>query len=180
MFHHHGRMHTYEAYRPGCANSHDEATCNECVYRGTSDIVYRENDGKILARRAEDGDADAVMEEDEQDEQFLADASSQYDSLLDGILHQKAMDEDMDIEEDETDSTDDDREDEYCVHRKCDGVRDIALVGEVSTPSHPITISHLISILTDRLQARASVEPLPVLRPCARMGRTRRPRALSR
>ncbi|KAJ8588677.1 hypothetical protein M405DRAFT_819370 [Rhizopogon salebrosus TDB-379] len=143
-FNHNGRIHTYEAYRPGCVNSHDEATCHGCRYRGTDEIIYREDDKRYLPGRSDNGgddaDADTIMEEEredeDEDEQFLADAVSQYGPLLDGILHQRGdapmlMDEDSDIATDDADvATDDDRDEEYCVQRKCDGVRDIALVGE--------------------------------------------------
>jgi len=142
VFHHHGRMHTYEAYQPGMANSHDEARCKGCQYRGTSDIIYRENDEDYLtgappARSLSDRDASV----EEEDEQFLADASSQYDQLIDSILGQKgdamAMEEDTDDEEDTADVGDATMnyscDEEYWVKRKCNGVLDIALVGEVST-----------------------------------------------
>lgn len=117
-------MHTYEAYQPGVANSHDETRCKGCQYRGTSDIIYREND-----------------------QQFLADASSQYDQVIDGILGHKGdamtMEEDTDSEEDASDivdaAMDYNCDEEYWVQRKCNGVLDIALVGEVST----LITSHL-------------------------------------
>jgi len=68
----------------------------------------------------------------------LADASSQYDQLIDGILGQKedgmALEEDTDSEEDTADvmdaTMDYNCDEEYCVQRKCNGIRDIALVGE--------------------------------------------------
>jgi hypothetical protein len=88
-------------------------------------------------------------EDEDEDEQFLADAVSQYGPLLDGILHQRGdapmlMDEDSDIATDDADvATDDDRDEEYCVKRKCDGVCDIALVGEVSP--HPSPISYTLT-----------------------------------
>jgi len=162
-------MYSYEAYRPGHANSHDEETCNGCIFRGTSEIIYRENDEQYLAKHSEDDeDSDADMEDDEGDEEFMANASAQYDPLLDSIFEDA---------EDAMDATDDDRDEEHLVHRECDGVRDIVLVGEVSVPSHLIITSLIIFIFTDRLQARASMEPLQVLRPRSRMGRARRTHA---
>lgn len=119
---HHDRTYTYEAYRPGLANSHDEATCRGCQYRGTCNIVYREHDDQFLAERSpqgDEGDTDADVDVGDDDGQFLQDASAQYDTVIDDIF--EAMDEDSDYESDE---------EEYCVERKCNGVLDIALVGE--------------------------------------------------
>jgi hypothetical protein len=121
---------TYEAYRPGSTNSHDEATCRGCKYRGTCNIVYREHDDQILGERStQDDESDANVEDDGQ---FLHDASAQYDSVIDDVFRQKdddAMDEDTDT--DLTFASDDENDDEeYCIERKCNGVLDIALVGE--------------------------------------------------
>lgn len=129
---HHDRTYTYEAYRPSSANSHDEATCRGCQYRGTCNIVYREHDDQFLAERSsqsDEGDADIDVGED--DGQFLQDAA-RYDSVIDDVFRQKDN-EDMD-EDSATDlafaSDDEGDEGEYCVERKCNGVLDIALVGE--------------------------------------------------
>ncbi|KAG1871569.1 hypothetical protein F4604DRAFT_1881062 [Suillus subluteus] len=130
---HHDRTYTYEAYRTGSTNSHDEATCRGCQYRGTCNIIYREHDDQFLAERSsqiDEGDADVDVGED--DDQFLQEASVQYDSVIDDVFRQRddeAMDEDTDTDlafasDDESD------EEEYCVERKCNGVLDIALVGE--------------------------------------------------
>ncbi|OAX30984.1 hypothetical protein K503DRAFT_788123, partial [Rhizopogon vinicolor AM-OR11-026] len=123
-FYHRGRVHTYEAYRPGIANSHDEATCKGCLFRGTCDIIYREDD--VYYAGVDADQVDAAMEDD--DEQFLVAASSQYGLLIDSILDQRghAMEEETDVEEDVTCDCDE----EYWVQRKCNGVLDIALVGE--------------------------------------------------
>jgi hypothetical protein len=51
VFRHRGHVHTYEAYRRGCANSHDEATCRGCQFRGTCDIFYREDGDPYLPGR---------------------------------------------------------------------------------------------------------------------------------
>ncbi|KAG1725395.1 hypothetical protein EDB19DRAFT_1644065, partial [Suillus lakei] len=90
-FQHHDRTYTYEAYHPGSTNSHDEATCRGCQFRGTCDVVYREHDDQFLAERSQ-----GVVEND--------------------------ADVDVDVDESE--------DEEYCVTRKCNGVLDIALVGE--------------------------------------------------
>ncbi|OAX41019.1 hypothetical protein K503DRAFT_736495 [Rhizopogon vinicolor AM-OR11-026] len=124
VLNHHGSAYTYEAYHPGKVNSHDEATCEGCLYRGTCDIIYRENDDYLL-EGSDDGDADVAMEE-EDDARFIARASSQYDQHIDNILAQRGdvMEEDTDVEDA------DNRHVEYSVQRKCNGVLDIALVGE--------------------------------------------------
>ncbi|KAG2066681.1 hypothetical protein BDR04DRAFT_1121022 [Suillus decipiens] len=130
---HHDRTYTYEAYRPCSANSHDEVTCRGCQYRGTSNIIYREHDDQFLSERsvqADEGDAD--VEDDEDDGQFLQDASVRYDSIIDDVFRQRddeAMDEDADSEPAFA-SDDDESDEEYCVERQCNGVLDIALVGE--------------------------------------------------
>ncbi|OJA08865.1 hypothetical protein AZE42_01745 [Rhizopogon vesiculosus] len=146
VFNHHGRAYTYEAYRPGQASSHDETTCEGCLDRGSCNMIYRENDEEYLLGRSNDGDADVAMEE-EDDAQFIAHASSQYGSHIDSIMAQNGdvMEEDADVEEDmtdveedttdvEEDTTDvvdaDNHHEEYFVERKCNGVLDIALVGE--------------------------------------------------
>ncbi|KAG2141086.1 hypothetical protein DEU56DRAFT_283244 [Suillus clintonianus] len=134
-FQHHGRVHVYEAYRPGLSNSHDEATCRGCQFRGTCDIVYREHDDQYLADRSQadegvdvDVDIELLSDEDgDRDQEFLEDASAQYDSVIDTVFQQKdddAMDEDADL------VSDDDSDEEYSVQRRCNGVLDIALVGE--------------------------------------------------
>ncbi|KAG1724859.1 hypothetical protein EDB19DRAFT_292975 [Suillus lakei] len=138
-FQHHDRTYTYEAYRPGSTNSHDEATCRGCQFRGTCDVVYREHDDQFLAERSQgvvEDDADVDVDVDfEDDGQFLQDASAQYDSVIDDVFRQsdEVMDEDADLDAD-VDlafvSDDDSDEEEYCVTRKCNGVLDIALVGE--------------------------------------------------
>jgi hypothetical protein len=74
---------------------------------------------------------------DEDDGQFLHDASAQYDSVIDDVFRQDAMDEDTDTDLAFASDDDNDNE-EYCVERKCNGVLDIALVGEVS-PAQPIS-----------------------------------------
>ncbi|OJA11864.1 hypothetical protein AZE42_03276 [Rhizopogon vesiculosus] len=123
-FYHRGRAHTYEAYRPEIANSHDEETCKGCLFRGTCDMIYREDD--VFYAGVDADQVDAATEDD--DEQFLVAASSQYGLLIDSILDQKghAMKEDTDVEGDVTCDCDE----EYWVQRKCNGVLDIALVGE--------------------------------------------------
>ncbi|KAG2144703.1 uncharacterized protein EDB93DRAFT_531217 [Suillus bovinus] len=128
-FQHHDRTYTYEAYRPGLANSHDEATCRGCQYRGTSNIVYREHDDQFLAERSPQGDESDTDADVGDDDRFLQDASMRYDSVINDIFHQKddeAMDEDTDTDL----AFDDESDEEYCVERKCNGVLDIALVGE--------------------------------------------------
>lgn len=71
--------------------------------------------------QGDESDTDADVDVGDDDGQFLQDASAQYDTVIDDIF--EAMDEDSDYESDE---------EEYCVERKCNGVLDIALVGEVS------------------------------------------------
>lgn len=125
MFQHHGRVHRYEAYRPGFSNSHDEATCRGCQFRGTCDIIYREHDDQFLAERSPQ--EEPVVDDDAQ---FLEDASDRFDAVIDDVFRQKddeAMDEDTDTTASDVDDEDDD---EYWVERKCNGVLDIALVGE--------------------------------------------------
>jgi hypothetical protein len=79
--------------------------------------------------QSDEGDADIDVGED--DGQFLQDAA-RYDSVIDDVFRQKDN-EDMD-EDTATDlafaSDDEGDEGEYCVERKCNGVLDIALVGE--------------------------------------------------
>lgn len=144
---HHNCTYTYEAYRPGLPNSHDESTCRGCEYRGTCNIVYREHDDQILGERSTQGDESDADGED--DGSFIQDASSQYDSVIDDVFRQKdddAMDEDTDTFASDDDNDND--EEEYCIERKCNGVLDIALVGEVS-PIHSFS-SHPTQLIPHR------------------------------
>ncbi|KAG2342066.1 hypothetical protein BDR05DRAFT_1001324 [Suillus weaverae] len=126
---HHDRTYTYEAYRPGSTNSHDEATCRGCEYRGTSNIVYREHDDQFLAERSpQDDEDDADVGED--DGQFLQEASARYDSVIDDVFRNKDETMDEDTDTDLAFVSDDESDEEYCIERKCNGVLDIALVGE--------------------------------------------------
>jgi hypothetical protein len=70
-------------------------------------------------------------------------------------------DKDADIEEDLTDVVDvatDDDDEEYLVQRKCDGVLDIALVGEVCTSLHLqrfLFVPHATFLQTDYKHGQA-------------------------
>lgn len=82
-FQHHDHAYAYEAYRPGLANPHDEATCRGCQYCGACNIVYRECDDQFLAKRPPQGD--------ESDTDGRA-ASMQLFSLLpDDLMHSSGI-----------------------------------------------------------------------------------------
>ncbi|KAI6097267.1 hypothetical protein EDD16DRAFT_1902612 [Pisolithus croceorrhizus] len=101
----------YHEYIPD-GSLHDETTCRGCLYRGTSEMVFREHDACFLE-----------MLDDEL-------AAAPLPDEMEGV-------EDADAAEDEEagDDVDDDAmsvddEDELIVKRKCDGIMDIVLVGE--------------------------------------------------
>ncbi|KAG1859846.1 hypothetical protein F4604DRAFT_2036763, partial [Suillus subluteus] len=137
---HHDRTYTYEAYRTGSTNSHDEATCRGCQYRGTCNIIYREHDDQFLAERSsqiDEGDADVDVGED--DDQFLQEASVQYDSVIDDVFRQRddeAMDEDTDT--DLAFASDDESDEESIASR---GSVTACLISHLSENMEPTTNS---------------------------------------
>ena len=43
------KKHMYKAYDPLCPLTHDGMQCRGCQYRGTSEMVFRSEDGRCLA-----------------------------------------------------------------------------------------------------------------------------------
>ncbi|KAG6335010.1 hypothetical protein ID866_4077 [Astraeus odoratus] len=100
------KTHHYHLFDPTGPSLHDESKCRGCIDRGTSDMVYREDDAIILADR------------------LLAAAP----------LPDYAMDEDIDADEGDGDGDDrmsvDGDQEELVMEGKCNGIMDIVLVGE--------------------------------------------------
>ncbi|KAI9566351.1 hypothetical protein HD554DRAFT_2025645 [Boletus coccyginus] len=100
---------TYREYVVGGPDLHDESKCRGCEYRGTSEMIFREDDAQYLTTLddvlANEGADDP--EDDEDDE----------------------MDDDSsDVDVDMASGTE--NENELVIRRKCDGILDIVLVGE--------------------------------------------------
>ncbi|KAF9237060.1 hypothetical protein BU15DRAFT_49217 [Melanogaster broomeanus] len=110
----------YHEYVVGGPDLHDESKCRGCQYRGTSEMVLREHDDRYLQCRYPDA-------------QYV---EGSYLEALDQALAEDGMEEGEDEEDDamEEDSSEADVEmntdGELEIKRKCDGIRDIVLVGE--------------------------------------------------
>ncbi|KAF8837626.1 hypothetical protein BDN67DRAFT_1013741 [Paxillus ammoniavirescens] len=99
----------YNEYVAGGPNLHDESKCRGCQYRGTSEMVFREDDAQLL-EHLDEVLANEGMEEVEDDED---------------------EDDPMDEEPSEADTEmNPDGRCELVIKRKCDGILDIILVGE--------------------------------------------------
>ncbi|KAG6380578.1 hypothetical protein JVT61DRAFT_4941 [Boletus reticuloceps] len=100
------RSSTYNEYVVGGPDLHDESRCRGCEYRGTSEMIFREDDVRYLA--AAD---DALAEEDSEDAENDDDDSNDDSS-----------NPDVDMASGDGD--------ELVITRKCDGILDIVLLGE--------------------------------------------------
>ncbi|KIO07216.1 hypothetical protein M404DRAFT_998623 [Pisolithus tinctorius Marx 270] len=103
----------YRKYVPD-GSMHDETTCRGCLYRGTSEMVFREHDAHFL--EVLDNELAAAPLPDGMDDTEDMDVVDEEDA------------EEGDDAEDDPMSVDDG--DELVVKRKCDGIMDIVLVGE--------------------------------------------------
>jgi hypothetical protein len=117
------RSSIYNEYVVGGPGLHDESKCRGCEYRGTSDMIFREDDVRYLTALdevlADEGIEDA---EDDEDDDELDDDSN-----------------DADVDMASGDAN------ELIITRKCDGILDIVLVGEVRSSSSCISLSPLFT-----------------------------------
>ncbi|KAH7886386.1 hypothetical protein F5I97DRAFT_1879916 [Phlebopus sp. FC_14] len=100
-----GKDYFYNSYVAGSPDLHDETKCRGCQFRGTSEMIFREDDAHYL-----DTLNQVLAEEpmqDDGDEDEMGDDSSDSDVDMGG-----------------------DAAPELVVKRKCDGILDIVLVGE--------------------------------------------------
>lgn len=110
----HRRIETTKRYREYVADGslHDETTCRGCLYRGTSEMVFREYDERFLEML--DSELAAAPLPDEMED------------VQDDIAEDEGAEEDAG--DDDAMSVDDDGE--LVIKRKCDGIMDIVLIGE--------------------------------------------------
>ncbi|KAG9309116.1 hypothetical protein JVU11DRAFT_11010 [Chiua virens] len=101
------RTSSYEEYVVGGPDLHDESKCRGCEYRGSSEMIFREDDVRYLGVLdnvlAEEG-----MEAVEEDE--------------DDVMDDNSSDPDADVSPGSGN--------EVVITRKCDGILDVVLVGE--------------------------------------------------
>lgn len=124
------RMSHYHAYVPGARSLHDEITCRGCRDRGTSTMVFREADHEYdISNEAVAGEAgDDGMEDDESSEDRMSDEGED-------------MNEDAEMDVDVGASREPDAgAAELVVERKCDGIMDIVLVGEVGSDLFGVSV----------------------------------------
>jgi hypothetical protein len=106
----------YHEHVAGGPDLHDESKCRGCQYRGTSEMVFRENDARYLQGRDPGAQSLDPRYLEALDQALAEDVTGEYDE-------DEAMDEDEADVEMSTDG-------ELVIKRKCDGIRDIVLIGE--------------------------------------------------
>ncbi|KIJ13054.1 hypothetical protein PAXINDRAFT_14100 [Paxillus involutus ATCC 200175] len=105
----------YNEYVVGGPDLHDESNCRGCQYRGTSEMVFREDDARYLEV------LDEVLADEGMDE--VEDSDEE-------VIHEQddTMDEEDSSEADTEMSTE--VQGKLVIKRKCNGILDIILVGE--------------------------------------------------
>ncbi|KAH0837756.1 hypothetical protein J3R83DRAFT_5932 [Lanmaoa asiatica] len=101
------RSSSYDEYVVGGPDLHDESKCRGCQYRGTSEMIFREDDVRYLGV-LDEVLADEGMEDVEDDE--------------DDVMDNDPSDADVDMAPSDGN--------ELVITRNCDGILDIILVGE--------------------------------------------------